>query len=114
MINQINILIRKKLPLQLFFLIMLAPLATLRAQCVPVPDANGCNLVLNGDFEQFNQLPVDYEDLEQACGWSQVMPSPVMISVRASIWRISRPTIIMATKVPTPRLASSRPAVMMG
>ena len=37
-----------------------------------------------------------------------------MISVRASIWRIMRPTSIMATKVPQPRLASSSPAVMMG
>ena len=37
-----------------------------------------------------------------------------MISVRASIYFIIRPTSIMATKVPQPRVASSRPAVMIG
>ncbi len=37
-----------------------------------------------------------------------------MISVRASIYRIIRPTSIMATKVPQPRLANSNPAVMIG
>ena len=37
-----------------------------------------------------------------------------MISVRASIWRMMRPTSIIATNVPQPRLASRSPAVMMG
>ncbi len=39
---------------------------------------------------------------------------PLAISVRASMYFIVRPTSIMATKVPRPRVASSNPAVRIG
>ena len=30
---------------------------------------NVCNLVMNGNFEQFSTLPSDYGQLHNACGW---------------------------------------------
>ncbi len=45
---------------------------------------------------------------------SDISASPLMINVRASIYFMKRPTSIIATNVPQPRVASSNPAVMMG
>ena len=43
-----------------------------------------------------------------------VSDSPTTIKVRASIKRNSRPTSIIATNVPQPRVARRTPAVMIG
>ncbi|WP_177734728.1 T9SS type A sorting domain-containing protein [Flavobacterium inviolabile] len=43
--------------------------------CSPVPTA--CNLVMNGDFEQYSSLPTSAYQITKACGWNYPS-SPVM------------------------------------
>ncbi|MBC8883697.1 hypothetical protein H9X57_10960 [Flavobacterium piscinae] len=37
------------------------------SSCVPLP--NPCDLILNGDFEQYSSIPNNWSNLNLACGW---------------------------------------------
>lgn len=52
--------------------------------CSPVPVA--CNLVMNGDFEQFSQLPNNIDQITRACGWDS--PNPIA-NYRASYLNVN-------------------------
>lgn len=41
--------------------------------CSPVPTA--CNLVMNGDFEQYSELPNLTREITKACGWNHPNPN---------------------------------------
>ncbi|MGC4040221.1 MAG: T9SS type A sorting domain-containing protein [Flavobacterium sp.] len=47
--------------------------------CSPTP--NACDLVMNGDFEQYSSLPNNLYDIQKACGWGSVNPL-----TNSSVW----------------------------
>ena len=54
-----------------YFYIYVIPAPT-AGGCSPAPSA--CDLVMNGDFEQYSVLPSSIYQIEKACGWQSVFP----------------------------------------
>ncbi len=50
-----------------------------------------CNLVFNGDFEQYFQLPDDVTQIERACNWIAARNSPDYFHTDALNWQVDIP-----------------------
>jgi hypothetical protein len=74
--------------------VYVSPQNGIQSTCTPVA-TNNCDLVLNGDFEQYSSLPIALTQIDKACGWDDpyVQSSrPDYLNVDASNPQVQIPT----------------------